>query len=182
MLISRAALATKLNSGEPFTPVPSLHSVQSMMLWANTRLSIIVTIVQLISSLDFTGRQHACENELLLFKCEVSDTNRLTWKSDGYIGSTKNARIWFSADDHVHKVRSNLHATAILNTNNGNSNGLGLRNLSSTLFVEAKSALGSAGTTITCRSQAMRMTKRIQVSGIQSFSHDVFLDQCSCYS
>ena len=139
-----------------------------------------VTIVQLISSLDFTGRQHACENELLLFKCEASDTNRLTWKSYGYIGSTKNARIWFSADDHVHKVRSNSNATAILNTNNGNSNGLGLRNLSSTLFVEAKSALGS--TTITCSSQAMRMTKRIQVSGIQSFSHNVFLDQCSCYS
>ena len=40
------------------------------------------------------------------------------------------ARIQFSGDDNVHTVRSNLHATAILNTNDGGSNGLGLRNLS----------------------------------------------------
>ena len=113
--------------------------------------------------MDSTGRQYACENELLLFKCEVFDTNSLTWKSDVYIGQTKNARIQFSGDDHVHTVGSNLHATAILNTNDGGSNGLGLRNLSSTLFVEAKSVLGR--TTITCSSQAMSMTKRIQVSG-----------------
>lgn len=109
-----------------------------------------------MSPLDFSDRHYACDNEPLLYKCGVINTNQITWRSDRYIRPSTTAHISFSSDDNVNSVMSNFHATAILSNNQG-------KNLYSKLCVEAKSSIEK--TNIIMMLQLQCHVTTLQVSG-----------------
>ena len=100
-------------------------------------------VQHLSSSLDTTGRSHACSGETLTFLCEVTGT-MLIWTTD------QNRLIFFDTD-RVDTVRVSQEVRAILLQNNP-SIVMGVRRLSSVLLIHVPTHSQLNAINITCSS------------------------------
>ena len=125
----------------------------SISTWGNITLILFMYILLVVScevqhlssSLDATGRRHACSGETLTFTCEVTGT-MLIWTTE----SDQNRLIFFD-NDRVDTVRVTQEVRAILLRNNPSSI-IGERRLSSVLLIPVTTHSQMNAINVTCSS------------------------------